>query len=49
MNIPYGRYLIGAVAYKFFTGKSAKDVTYVPEDADEALIKKLRALADTII
>ena len=49
MNIPYGRYLIGLVANKFFTGKSAAGVSYIPEGADEALCDKLKALADTII
>ena len=49
LNIPYGRYLVGLVANKFFTGRSAVTVGYVPEDADEELCKKLRVLADTII
>ena len=49
MNIPYGRYLIGLVANKFFTGKPAADVKYIPDDADEELCKKMRELADTII
>ena len=49
LNIPYGRYLVGVVAYKFFTGKSALAVEYIPTDADAELCRKLRALADTVI
>lgn len=49
MNIPYGRYLIGLVANKFFTGKPAAEVSYVPDNADAELCGKLRALADTIL
>ena len=49
LNIPYGRYLVGVVAYKFFTGESALAVEYIPTDADAELCRKLRALADTVI
>lgn len=49
MNIPYGRYLIGLVANKFFTGRSAASVTYIPDGADAGLCEKLKALADTIL
>ena len=49
MNIPYGRYLIGLVANKFFTGKSASSVTYIPDGADEGICEKLKTLADTIV
>ena len=49
LNIPYGRYLVGVVANKFFTGNSALGVKYTPDGADKELCRKLCVLADTII
>jgi len=49
LNIPYGRYLVGLVANKFFTRKCALSVQYIPDGADGELCEKLRALADTVI
>lgn len=42
LSLDYGRYLAGLTMFKFFTGKSATEVTYAPEDTDPAIIEKLR-------
>ena len=46
LSAVYGRYLAGLVLYRFFTGNSATRVTFVPEEADEKLVKKLVEIAD---
>ena len=45
MHLVYGRYLVGLCWYRFFTGKSASTVTYVPEDADTDKLDKLKEIA----
>ncbi len=45
MHLIYGRYLVALRWYTFFTGKSAKTVTLVPDGADEALLDKLKEIA----
>ena len=42
LSLDYGRYLAGLTMFKFFTGKSATEVTYAPDDTDPAIIEKLR-------
>ena len=42
----YGQYLAGLVLYRFFTGKKAADVTFIPEEADHKLVKVLAKIAD---
>lgn len=49
LSLDYGRYLIALVANKFFTGKSAVEVSFMPEGTDVKICEKLKALADTII
>ena len=44
----YGQYLAGLVLYRFFTGNSATRVTFFPDGCDEALIKKLQKIADSV-
>lgn len=44
LSLDYGRYLAGLTMYKFFTGKSAMEVEYEPEDTDHDIIMKLKAL-----
>lgn len=44
LSLDYGRYLAGLVWFKFFTGRPATDVTYMPEGADPALITLLKTL-----
>lgn len=44
LSLDYGRYLAGLTMFKYFTGKSATEVTYAPEDTDPAIIEKLKAL-----
>ena len=45
MHLVYGRYLVGLCWYRFFTGKSASTVTYVPEGADADKLDKLKEIA----
>ena len=45
LGITYGRYLASLVWFKFFTGQSAHDVTFAPDETDPALIKLLKDLA----
>lgn len=44
----YGRYLAGLVAYRFFTGKSALGVKYIPEGCEPGLARKLQEIADGV-
>ena len=44
LSLDYGRYLAGLTMYKFFTGKSATEVEYAPEDTNPEIIKKLKAI-----
>lgn len=44
LSLDYGRYLAGLTMYKFFTGKSATEVTYAPEDTDPEIIEKLKRI-----
>lgn len=44
LSLDYGRYLAGLTMYKFFTGKSAEEVTYAPEDTDPEIIAKLKKI-----
>lgn len=45
LGLTYGRYLASLVWFKFFTGKSAKDVTFAPDGTDPKLIEILKELA----
>ena len=42
MHLIYGRYLAGLCWYRFFTGKSATTVTYVPDGADVDKLNKFK-------
>ena len=44
LSLDYGRYLAGLTMYEFFTGKSAEDTTYEPEDTNHETILKLRKI-----
>lgn len=44
LSLDYGRYLAGLTMFKFFTGKSATEVTYAPEDTDPKIIEKLKRI-----
>jgi hypothetical protein len=46
LSAVYGKYLAGLVLYRFFTGKKAADVTFIPEEADHKLVKVLVKIAD---
>ena len=48
LSSTYGEYLAGLVLYRFFTGNSATRVTFFPDGCDEALIKKLQKIADSV-
>lgn len=45
LGLTYGRYLASLVWFEFFTGKSAKEVTFAPEGTDPKLIEILKELA----
>jgi len=45
LGLTYGRYLASLVWFEFFTGRSAKDVTFAPEGTDPRLIEILKELA----
>lgn len=42
LSFDYGRYAAGLVWYLFFTGKSAKTVSFMPEGTDPRLIEEIR-------
>lgn len=42
LGLLYGCYLAGLIWFKFFTGKSAQSVTYLPEGADREIIEALK-------
>lgn len=42
MEYTYGRYLVGLVWFKFFTGIDLNKVTFIPEGADAKVIEKLK-------
>ncbi len=44
LSLDYGRYLAGLTMFKFFTGKSATEVAYAPEDTDPMIIEKLKRI-----
>lgn len=44
LSLDYGRYLAGLVWFKYFTGRPADDVTYMPEGTDPALITLLKSI-----
>lgn len=44
LSLDYGRYLAGLTMFKYFTGKSATEVTYAPDDTDPEIIEKLKSL-----
>lgn len=44
LSLDYGRYLAGLVWFKYFTGRPADDVTYMPEGTDPSLITLLKSL-----
>lgn len=45
LGLTYGRYLAALVWFEFFTGRSAKDVTFAPEGTAPKLIEILKELA----
>jgi len=45
LGLTYGRYLASLVWFEFFTGRSAKDVTFAPDGTDPKLIEVLKELA----
>lgn len=49
MSLDYGRYAVGLVWFKFFTGRNAADVTFAPENTDPAYINIIRQEADKFI
>ncbi len=44
LSLDYGRYLAGLTMFKYFTGKSATEVTYAPDDTDPEIIEKLKRI-----
>ncbi len=44
LSLDYGRYLAGLTMFKFFTGKSATEVAYAPDDTDPRIIEKLKKI-----
>lgn len=48
LSLDYGRYLAGLTMYRFFTGKDAKGVAYLPEGTNEATIQRLKNIVDTL-
>ncbi len=46
LSLTHGRYLAGLVCYKTLTGKSAQNVSYIPEGVSEDEAKVLREIAD---
>lgn len=42
LSLDYGRYLAGLVWYKFFTGRSAFEVKFAPENTEQSLIDILK-------
>lgn len=50
LSFDYGRYLAGLVWYKYFTGKSAAEVEFVPEVCDNAaLVEIVKKAADAVL
>ena len=45
LGLTYGRYLAALFWFKFFSGRSAKDVTFAPDGTDPKLIEILKELA----
>ncbi len=46
LSLDYGRYAAGLVWYRFFTGKSAKTVSFMPENTDPTLIQVIQENID---
>ena len=44
LGLTYGRYLAALVWFKFFTGRSAFDVTFAPEGTDRKLIEIIKSI-----
>lgn len=49
MSLDYGRYAVGLVWFKFFTGRNATDVIFAPENTDPDYINIIRQEADKFI
>ena len=50
LSLDYGRYLAGLVWNKYFTGKSAAEVEFVPEACDNAaLVEIVKKAADAVL
>lgn len=45
LSFDYGRYLAGLVMYRFFTGKDATKVTFMPENTNPKICEKLKEIA----
>lgn len=48
LSLDYGRYLAGLVLYRFFTGKRAETVKYIPENSVPSVCEILRKTADKV-
>ena len=46
LSLDYGRYLAALVMNRYFTGKSAKEVEYEPENTNPSVNYKLKEIAD---
>ncbi len=46
LSLDYGRYLTALVMNRYFTGKSAKEVSFEPENTDTKINAKLKDIAD---
>lgn len=49
LSLSYGRFAAAVCWFKFFTGKSAKDITFIPEGANERYIEIIKELADKMM
>lgn len=48
LSFDYGRYAAGLCWFKFFTGRNAGDVTFVPENADASLVGVINKTVDML-
>ena len=49
LSLDYGRYAAAICWFKFFTGKSAQDVTFAPENTYFSCINAIKKLADQML
>ena len=48
LSLDYGRYLAALVMYRYFTGKSATEVDFEPENTDKEINRKLKEIANKV-